>query len=210
MKIGLFPLNLVLFPESIYPLHIFEDRYKNLIKDCIDNKSKFGIIFTNGDVIAEYGCTARVKEIFIKYPDGKIDLSVIGYDKFKLHNYEVSERLYLEGEIEIISDIEEPINEKLFDECVELFNFITNKIPVFRMQQITKEDLTGQLASYYFAQKVGLIGKQKQDLLEMNTENERLAYLKEHLELIKPSISKAIEIEKIVRNDGYLSPGDLK
>jgi Lon protease-like protein len=180
------------------------------MNDCIENKTIFGVIFTNGDNIAEYGCTAKIIDIFTKYPDGKIDLSVIGCDKFKLHSYEEGQRLYLEGEIEIISDIEEPINEKLFDECVELFNFITNKIPVFRMQQITKEDLTGRLASYYFAQKAGLIGKQKQYLLEMNTENERLAYLKEHLERIKPSVSKAIEIEKIVRNDGYLSAGDLK
>ncbi|MER3328543.1 MAG: hypothetical protein RIF34_03110, partial [Candidatus Kapaibacterium sp.] len=88
--------------------------------------------------------------------------------------------------------------------------FITNKIPVFRVQQTTKEELKGRTASYFFAQKVGLIGKQKQHLLEMENENERLSYLKEHLERIKPSISKAIEIEKIIRNDGYLLPGDLK
>jgi|APTNR8051073442_1049403.scaffolds.fasta_scaffold04141_4 ATP-dependent Lon protease len=210
MKIGLFPLNLVLFPESVYPLHIFEDRYKNLVNNCIENKSKFGIIFTNGNDIAEIGCTAKINDIFTKYPDGKIDLSVIGCDKFKLTSYEENENKYLEGEIEIISDIAEPIIEKLLDDCIELFNFITNKIPVFRVQQITKEDLIGRFASYYFAQKVGLIGKQKQFLLEMNSENQRLAYLKEHLERIKPSVSKAIEIEKIIRNDGYLAPGDLK
>jgi Lon protease-like protein len=210
MKIGLFPLNLVLFPESVYPLHIFEDRYKNLVNNCIENKSKFGIIFTNGNDIAEIGCTAKINDIFTKYPDGKIDLSVIGCDKFKLTSYEENEKKYLEGEIEIISDIAEPIIEKLLDDCIELFNFITNKIPVFRVQQITKEDLIGRFASYYFAQKVGLIGKQKQFLLEMNSENQRLAYLKEHLERIKPSVSKAIEIEKIIRNDGYLAPGDLK
>ncbi len=210
MKIGLFPLNLVLFPESIYPLHIFEDRYKKLISDCIANHTKLGVIFTNGTDIAEYGCAAKVHEIIKKYPDGKLDVSVIGYDKFKLLSYEESEESYSQGDIEIAIDTEEPIVEELLDDCIELFNFITNKIPVFRVQQTTKEDLTGRIASYFFAQKVGLIGKQKQHLLEMDKENERLAYLKEHLERIKPSVSKAIEIEKIIRNDGYLLPGDLK
>lgn len=210
MKIGLFPVNLVLFPESIYPLHIFEDRYKSLINDCMANHTKFGIIFTNGNDIAEYGCTAKVYEIFNNYPDGKIDLSVIGGDKFKLLSYEDTERLYIEAEIEIVTDTLEPLNDELLDDCIDLYNFITNKIPVFRVQKTTKEDLIGRFASYFFAQKVGLIGKQKQSLLEMDSENDRLAYLKEHLERIKPSVSKAIEIEKIIRNDGYLSPGDIK
>jgi Lon protease-like protein len=210
MKIGLFPLNLVLFPESIYPFHIFEDRYKNLINDCIANGTKFGIIFTNGSILAEYGCTAKVYEIFNNYPDGKIDLSVIGIDRFKLLSYEESDRLYLQGEIELISDEQESINDELLGECIDLYNFVTNKIPVFRVHQATKEDFVGRIASYYFAQKVGLIGKQKQGLLEMTNENDRLEYLKEHLERIKPSVSKAIEIEKIVRNDGYLPQGDKK
>ena len=78
------------------------------------------------------------------------------------------------------------------------------------MQQTTKEELTSKYASYFFAQKAGLIPKQKQSLLEMKSENERLTYIQEHLQRIKPSVSKAIEIEKIVRNDGYLAPRDMK
>lgn len=210
MKIGLFPLNLVLFPESIYPLHIFEDRYKLLVNESLEFKSKFGIIFSTDNTLAHFGCTAKVHEIIKKYPDGKLDLSVIGHEKFKLNSYEESEDSYAIGEIELISDMVEPIEDNLLNDCIELFNFITNKIPVFRVQKTKKEDLIDKTASYYFAQKVGLIGKQKQHLLEMNSENERLAFLKEHLERIKPSVSKAIEIEKIIRNDGYLSPGDIK
>lgn len=204
MRIGLFPLNLVLFPESIYPLHIFEERFKLLVNECISRNEKFGIVFSSGIELASYGCTAKVHQIIKKYPDGKIDISVKGYDRFKLIALEEDNTSYSKADIEIVDDITETIDEELLDDCIDLFNFITNKIPVFRVQKTTKDELIGVRASYYFAQKVGLIGKQKQHLLELNSENLRLDYLRNHLLNIKPSVSKAIEIEKIIRNDGYL------
>jgi Lon protease-like protein len=173
-------------------------------------KCDFGIVLTNGSEMAEYGCTARVYSLIKNYPDGKMDINVIGREKFKLNDYAVGENLYIEAEVDIVEDIVEDLSDDLLDSCIELYNFITNKIPVFRVQQTKKEELVGKKASYFFAQKAGLIPKQKQTLLEMNSENERLAYIKEHLQRIKPSVSKAIEIEKIVRNDGYLAPKDLK
>lgn len=208
MKIGLFPLNIVLFPQSIFPLHIFEDKYKNLINDCIADEKKFGINLTNGTEIAEYGCTASVKNVVNIYPDGKLDINIIGCEKYKIVDIKESINPYLEAEIVLIKDIVEVINMELLNDCIELYNFITNKIPVFRVQKTTIEELQDKIASFYLAQKAGLIPKQKQILLEMNSENERLAYLKEHLKRIKPSIDRAVEIEKIVRNDGYLSAGD--
>jgi len=51
MKIGLFPLNIVLFPESIYPLHIFEDRYKKLLSECEEEDKEFGVVYANGNNI---------------------------------------------------------------------------------------------------------------------------------------------------------------
>lgn len=210
MKIGLFPLNLVMFPEAIYPLHIFEDGYKNLINTCMTEKSEFGIILTNGSDMAEYGCTARVYSLMRKYPDGKMDINVIGCEKFKLQDYEIGENLCIEAEVDILKEKEEEADDTLIESCLDLYNFITSKIPVFRVQQTTKEALAGKFASYFFAQKAGLIPKQKQVLLEMTSENERLAYIEEHLQRLKPSVNKAIEIDKIVRNDGYLPPKDLE
>ena len=155
MKIGIFPLNLVIFPESIYPLHIFEDGYKNLINTCMAEKSEFGIILTNGSDMAEYGCTARVYSVIRKYPDGKMDVNVIGCNRFKLQDYAVGENLYIEANVELVKDTEEDTDDKLLDSCLELYNSITNKIPVFRVQQTAKEELVGKYASYFFAQKVG-------------------------------------------------------
>lgn len=210
MIIGLFPLSLVLFPQSIFPLHIFEEKYKILINNCLENNTLFGVNFTNGVEISEYGCTAYIQSVINRYPDGKMDINVIGFKKFKLKEFIESENLYLVAEVELIEDIAETLDNQLLDDCIELYNFITNKIPVFRVQKTNKEELIGKIASFYLAQKAGLIPKQKQILLEMNSENERLAYMKEHLQRIKPSVDKVIEIEKIVRNDGYISPKDIK
>lgn len=206
MKIGLFPLNIVLFPESIYPLHIFEDRYKKLLSECSEKDKEFGVVYANGNNILSIGCTAKVHKLIKKYDDGKMDLNVIGRSKYLINDIEEHEDGLLVGDVKILDDMDEKLDETLLNECLELYNFITNKIPVFRVQRTTKETLEGKLASYYFAQKSGLIAKQKQALLEMNSENLRLDYIRKHLESIKPSVDKAVEVEKIIRNDGYLPP----
>lgn len=206
MKIGLFPLNIVLFPESIYPLHIFEDRYKKLLSECEEEDKEFGVVYANGNNILTIGCTAKVHKLIKKYDDGKMDLNVIGSRKFKINDIDELPDGLLVGDIDYLNDIEEKVDESLLEECLELYNFITNKIPVFRVQRTTKEILKDKLASYYFAQKSGLIAKQKQALLEMSSENLRLDFIRKHLEGIKPSVDKAVEVEKIIRNDGYLPP----
>lgn len=206
MKIGLFPLNIVLFPESIYPLHIFEDKYKKLLSECSEEDKEFGVVYSSGNNILSIGCTAKVHKLIKKYDDGKMDLNVIGRSKYLINDIDEKEDGLLVGDVKILEDREEALDEGLLNECLELYNFITNKIPVFRVQRTTKEILEGKLASYYFAQKSGLIAKQKQALLEMNSENMRLEYIRKHLESIKPSVDKAVEVEKIIRNDGYLPP----
>ena len=59
----LFPLSLVSFPTKIVPLHIFEERYKNLISDCAKDKSEFGIIYQNNNALAEFGCSMKILKI---------------------------------------------------------------------------------------------------------------------------------------------------
>lgn len=210
MQLGLFPLNLVLFPQSAYPLHIFEEKYKSLISDCIENRSVFAISFTNGDRIAEYGCTASVHSVENYYPDGKMDIIIVGCEKYKLIDFRDSQSLYLTAEVEIVQEQEETINIALLTECIELYNSIIGHIPMFRVPKTTIDDLKDKIASYFLAQKSGLIPRQKQTLLEMNSENARLEYIREHLEKIKPADDKTFEIDKLIRNDGYLPPEKLQ
>src|SRR5215469_12632273 len=70
-RIPLFPLNVVLFPGEQLPLHIFEPRYRRMVRDCLDTTSPFGMLLAMDDGITRVGCTAEILEIIKRYPDGR-------------------------------------------------------------------------------------------------------------------------------------------
>ena len=80
----LFPLQVVLFPHSLLPLHIFEDRYKLLIRECVTEKTEFGINLVQDGTLADVGCTAVVTTIVRRYDDGKMDIVVQGRQRYLL------------------------------------------------------------------------------------------------------------------------------
>jgi Lon protease-like protein len=73
-RIPLFPLEAVLLPLMPLPLHIFEPRYKLMIRNCLDNQEKFGVILAKEKGIVSVGCTARIVELVRTYPDGRMDI----------------------------------------------------------------------------------------------------------------------------------------
>ena len=114
----LFPLSLVSFPTKIVPLHIFEERYKNLISECLSNKSDFGIIYQNNNSLAEFGCSMKVLEVIKKYSDGRMDVITKGKNIFKLNSQLLEDELiigevkYNESKIVINSDTFEILKDK--------------------------------------------------------------------------------------------------
>ena len=87
--IPLFPLNVVLLPANILPLHIFEDRYKEMIGEAIANQTEFGMVQAAERGILNLGCTASVLQVLEKYPDGRMDIVCAGQRRFEvlyLHN----------------------------------------------------------------------------------------------------------------------------
>jgi Lon protease-like protein len=95
----LFPLNVVLFPGQTLPLHIFEPRYRVMIKQCVDNNEPFGVVLAyEPDTPVEVGTTARITEVK-RLPDGKMDITTVGEERFKIHNLRQSEHGYLIGDV---------------------------------------------------------------------------------------------------------------
>ncbi len=80
----LFPLGVVPFPGVPLPLHIFEERYKKLIGECIESDTPFGIAYYDGAAMRSIGCTARVEHVAKRYDDGKLDIVVRGEHRFKI------------------------------------------------------------------------------------------------------------------------------
>src|SRR5258708_9198775 len=72
-RISLFPLNVVLLPGAILPLHIFEPRYRQMVQRCLEQKCEFGVLLGLPKGIVRVGCTAEVTEVVNRYNDGPMN-----------------------------------------------------------------------------------------------------------------------------------------
>jgi Lon protease-like protein len=169
----LFPLSVVLLPATPLPLHIFEDRYKDLMGEVIPNRGEFGIVLAKEDGIVNVGCTAIVDRVFRRYPDGRIDLLAIGQRRFQVVSLD-EEKPYLRAEVEYFND----------DEARDVpANLRVKAIAAYeRLRQIEKPDviieptLDGPQLSFQLAQFIADL-HMRQTLLTLRSEVERLEYL---------------------------------
>ncbi len=211
-NIGLFPLSIVLFPESYYPLHIFEERYKNLINDCVDQNTDFGINLVISSKIYDIGCTAAVVDVINEYEDGKMDITVQGVDRFMIKNMKISDRLYNTAEVDYFDDDDKndelPQDEEnmLLQECIGYYNTIADIVQSLAIKKMDVNNLKTKRPSFIIARKSGMSLKQKQELLEMKSENKRLMTLRKHLKEILPLLKNAEMINRVIKNDGYFKP----
>jgi Lon protease-like protein len=105
----LFPLEVVLLPEERLPLHIFEERYKTMIGECLqaqttgEGQPEFGVVLITGGELSTVGCTARIVNLIRKYEDGRIDILTVGTRRFEilLTNEEM---VYLRGSVDFFAD----------------------------------------------------------------------------------------------------------
>lgn len=211
MKVGIFPLNIVLYPDSYHPLHIFEERYKDLFDRIINDNFPFCITLLSASKVSNIASTGKIEEIYKVYDDGRLDILVKGLKRVRINMFYENQSSYYKGEIEYLEDIDNNLDVELLRKCIEHYNFIVNRIPAFKLSKVNIESLkTLKYPSYLLAQKSGLIIEQRQHLLEILSENERLAYLLNHLETVTPNLESKIEIDKVIRNDGYLPPDKFR
>ena len=99
----LFPLQLVAFPGSAIPLHIFEERYRRMVGEAETGGSEFGIVLAKDDGIVNAGCTVVVEEVIHRYADGRFDVMTRGRRRFMIRSVN-DEMDYLRGEVEFFED----------------------------------------------------------------------------------------------------------
>jgi Lon protease-like protein len=103
MRIPLFPLDVVLFPGALLPLHIFEERYKEMIAECLALQAPFGVVRAGRDGMAVVGCTAEILSVMRRYPDGRSDILCRGVERFEIESLHDS-RSFLEAEMDLLPD----------------------------------------------------------------------------------------------------------
>lgn len=119
MKIPLFPLEVVLFPEAALPLHIFEDRYREMVNECLAEKVAFGVVCAQREGLAVVGCMAEIVRVLEKYPDGRLDILCQGSKRFEIENLDNS-RSFLQAEVDVFEDEGMPASRAMREDCVAL------------------------------------------------------------------------------------------
>jgi len=176
-ELGLFPLPLVLLPTERIPLHIFEERYRELIGECLDSGGDFGLVYADGDGVREVGTRARVTEVLARLPDGKLDVLVEGGNRFRLLELTTG-RSFHTGVVAPVEDEDDPADREAVERALGLFD---------RLRELTRSDVDVPEAdasplSYVLAARVEFSPDDKLELLNDLSERSRLTRLCDLLE----------------------------
>ena len=173
IKIPLFPLNIVVLPFEEVPLHIFEPRYKKMIKESIENDTPFGIVLNNNGSIDNIGCSLNVTKIIKHYKTGEYDLIATGNKCFQVLDKVKKEDLWI-GNIEYM---DAPIIEN--DKILKL---VQNKYIELLIKLGKDENFEIYLEreiSFQFLIGITLPLDLKRNILLLENESERLLYINE-------------------------------
>jgi len=168
-NIPLFPLNIVALPKEKIPLHIFEPRYKRMIKNSINSGEPFGIIHQDQDGFKSIGCSVKIVNVIKEYSSGEFDIIVEGQQCFQIETkIQEDDNLWI-GTVSFLKD-QHQINEDLLDKIRDQYLHIIMKLGI-------NEDMERHINkknSFDFIEFVNLPNKIKQELLEEDDENKRL------------------------------------
>jgi hypothetical protein len=198
--IPLFPLSLIVFPGEKLNLHIFEPRYKELIRDCHKNGKPFGIPAVINDKVGDFGCTVEISEISKEYEDGRMDIKTKGLRVFKV--------------LELIKEIP----DKLYSGAIVSYPDNYNNGSAAMMKKIIADtrrlhiDLSvkkdfgkpdHELMSFDIAHHIGMTQEDEYQILQYENELHRQEYIKRHLAKVLPMLNEMQELKKKIQMNGH-------
>jgi Lon protease-like protein len=194
----LFPLDVVLFPGTPLPLHIFEPRYKEMIGECLEQKTLFGVVRAQEKDLADIGCTAEIIAVTKTYEDGRMDIVTQGRERFELLEIN-QDRSFLRGEILLVTDEPDKAALDQVDRALELHKQI---LALANAEQDLPPDDETPL-SYHLAGSLPLDLDFKQKLLSTRSEAQRIQTVITYFETILPNLKRAIHIRKKAGGNGH-------
>ena len=171
----LFPLSLVLLTTTELPLHIFEERYKEMMSELIPTRGEFGVVRMQDEGIVNIGCTATVEDVLQRHPDGQLDLIATGRRRFQIAALN-EEKSYLRAEVEFFNDedaseVPETLRSEALRQYAQLQSLSDRKTPP-RLQEPQLSFQLGDLIDDL---------DHRQALLAIRSESQRLVFLLQHL-----------------------------
>ena len=165
----LFPLGIVALPSEVVPLHIFEERYKTMIGECLDSDGEFGIVWLSDDGLRPIGCACEITEVLERAEDGRMNILTRGTRPFRI--LERQETLaYPAGEVEFLADKDEELDLGTLEEAHEVYASLVERATDQRPDSAE----LAPMGAYDMAATVDFGLDAKQGLLDLRSENARL------------------------------------
>ena len=197
----LFPLDVVLLPETPLPLHIFEPRYKEMIGECLQRNDVFGVVRTKDGEVAEIGCTAEIVAVTKKYDDGRMDIVTQGRERFEVIKVS-QERSFLQAEVLYLQDEPGAASPEQIQQALTLHGEI---LTLAGAAPEASSEIDKQQLSFRLAGSLPLDLDFKQTLLETKSETERLQAVISFFEAILPAMRRTANVRRKAGGNGHAS-----
>ena len=198
-KLGLFLLESILYPGEEKNLHVFEPRYKEMVANCLAENIPFVIMRGSERHIREIGCVADIVQILAQYEDGRVDIAVEGLYRVQILRID-RRKLYHQGVVAEYQDTHQttsvPNRERLIAQHIKLLEIAGRTVdPQFYN--------SNDPISWMIGRNCGLTLDQRQQLLEMQSEDERIEFLIHYLLEFIPVVTEKWEIRKKIMSNGH-------
>jgi Lon protease-like protein len=168
----MFPLGMVALPTESVPLHIFEDRYRKMIQECLDSEREFGIVWLSEEELKPVGCACEIDRVLERSEDGRMNIVARGTRPFRLVERQ-DDLPYPAAVVEFLAEQDEDPDPEVTQETRELYADLVEQAT----DKTLDEEELAQLDSYTMAATVEFGTDVKQELLELRSENARLRLL---------------------------------
>jgi Lon protease-like protein len=165
----IFPLGIVALPHELVPLHIFEERYRTMIGECIERRSEFGIVWVEDDELRPVGCAVEVSEVLERMEDGRMNILSRGTRPFRIVS-EQDDLPYPAAAVEFLLDKDEERDPATAKSAHDAYNDLVEEAT----DRILDSEQVGAMTAYEMAATVDFGLEAKQGLLDLRSENARL------------------------------------
>jgi hypothetical protein len=195
----LFPLTLVVYPHDNLNLHIFETRYQQMINECVQQNTTFGIPTFLDNKIKGYGTEVKITQLTKRYEDNRMDIKTKGIRIFRVVDFQnpIPGKLFAGGDVEYVEneDLTEILNPLLLELTEEFYAVLKLSVDFLSADY--------QPFSYRIAHKIGLSPAEEYKLLTISEESKRQQYLVDHLLRTLPLIKEIERTKEIIAMNGH-------
>lgn len=203
-RVPMFPLGLVLMPRMPLPLHIFEERYRDMITRCLENDEPFGVLLHTGTTVQSVGCLAQIDSVINQYDDGRMDVLTVGTRRFRTRVMH-EEQSYLEADIELFSDEPPAVDDaagiaELAEQAIrDLDEFA--RVAGYEVDTAMLGELEPEELSFLLATTDVFSTEERQQLIELRSTTERMRRAARALDAGRERRSMAERIREMLGKD---------